>query len=276
MYSANPTQNTERIVNYYNMGSTGVPYCNGDGLIHDIWPFSNTNFTNALNTRMAVATPCSLNVVDQRIPGDSIRSTITVTLLSNLPAGNYKLRVMALEGRIIYTTPPGSNGETVFEHVFRWAYPNTTGIDAPTTAGIYNYTYTYMRLSNWVDTSVYTIAFIQNDVNQEVINCARGAYSITGIKENQNEIPEAYSLSQNYPNPFNPSTYIKFNMPQDGFVTLKVYDILGNEIQTLVEGNHKAGSYNIYFNGSDLSSGVYFYRLTAGSFIETRKMTLVK
>ncbi len=90
MYSANPTQNTERIVNYYNMGASGVPYCNCDGLIQDIWPFSNTAFVNAMNTRLAITSLIGITVNDLRIAGDSIKSTISLNVVSNLPSGNYK------------------------------------------------------------------------------------------------------------------------------------------------------------------------------------------
>lgn len=275
MYQANPTQNTERIVNYYHMNQTGVPYCNADGVIQDIWPFSNTNFTNALNTRLAILTPVTINVNDERIAGDSIRSTITLNLLSNLPSGDYKLRVMALERVVIYTSPPGSNGETHFEHVFRRAYPNTTGVSIQTTAGTFQYIYTYKRESAWIDTSVYTIAFVQNDVNKEVMNVAKGTYTPLGISQNY-EVPEKFSLSQNYPNPFNPRTLIKFTLPEEGSVTLKVYNMVGAEVETLVEGAHKAGEYKIYFDGSDFSSGVYFYTLKTDKFTATRKMILIK
>ncbi len=92
------------------------------------------------------------------------------------------------------------------------------------------------------------------------------------------ELTEAYSysLSQNYPNPFNPSTNIKFQISEIGFVSLKVYDILGNEIATLVSKEKPAGSYEVEFNVTNLPSGVYFYRLIAGSYIQTKKMLMLK
>jgi hypothetical protein len=276
MYSANPTQNTERIVNYYNMGATGVPYCNCDGIIQDIWPFSTSAFTNAMNTRLAVPTPVGITVVDTRIPGDSIRSIITVNLVSNLPSGNYKLRVMAIEKKIVYTSPPGTNGETVFHQVFRWAYPNTTGVNAPTTTGTYQFIYKYKRLSTWVDTSVYTVAFVQNDNNKEVMNSGIGHYIATGISGNENLIPDKYYLSQNYPNPFNPVTTIKCGIAKTGNATLKVFDVLGNEVAVLLNGNVLAGNYELSFNGSSLASGTYFYKLTAGDFTEIKKMLMIK
>ena len=91
-----------------------------------------------------------------------------------------------------------------------------------------------------------------------------------------NSIPTVYDLFQNYPNPFNPSTLIKYNIPKAGHVTLKIYGILGNEIRTLVNGEKPAGSYNVEFNGSNLASGIYFYRLEAEDFVSVKKMILLK
>ncbi|MCW9097191.1 MAG: T9SS type A sorting domain-containing protein [Ignavibacteriaceae bacterium] len=85
-----------------------------------------------------------------------------------------------------------------------------------------------------------------------------------------------YTLKQNYPNPFNPSTKIAFSIPSSSFVSLKVFDILGDEINTLVNRELTQGSYEVQFNGTDLPSGVYFYNLTAGDFSKTMKMNLLK
>ncbi|MDX2127838.1 MAG: alpha-amylase family glycosyl hydrolase [Chloroherpetonaceae bacterium] len=89
-------------------------------------------------------------------------------------------------------------------------------------------------------------------------------------------IPRAFALEQNYPNPFNPSTSIRYSIPTAGEVSLKVFDILGREISTLATGRHDAGTFQVNFNAASLSTGVYFYRLTSGSFSQTRKMLLVK
>ena len=92
--------------------------------------------------------------------------------------------------------------------------------------------------------------------------------------------PKSFKLNQNFPNPFNPSTTIRFELPLSGLVTLKIYDVLGNEVTTLVNEEKPAGEYEIDFNTSTInhhpSSGVYFYQLKAGSFIKTKKMILIK
>ncbi len=97
-----------------------------------------------------------------------------------------------------------------------------------------------------------------------------------GIKIQGTEIPKEYSLDQNYPNPFNPVTRIKFALPASGYVSLKLYDILGNEVRVLDNSYRQAGYYEAEFDGSNLASGVYFYKLEAKDFVSVRKMILVK
>jgi hypothetical protein len=94
--------------------------------------------------------------------------------------------------------------------------------------------------------------------------------------ENEFNLVVGFELLQNYPNPFNPTTTIKFQIPEISFVTIKVYDVLGNEIETLVNEERTAGSYEVEFNKIVLPSGIYFYRLQAASFVETKKMVLIK
>jgi len=88
--------------------------------------------------------------------------------------------------------------------------------------------------------------------------------------------PFSYSLVQNYPNPFNPTTIISYQLPNAIFVTIKVFDVLGNEITTLLQEIKPVGVHEVNFNGSDLSSGIYLYRIDAGSFHQSRKMMLIK
>jgi hypothetical protein len=99
--------------------------------------------------------------------------------------------------------------------------------------------------------------------------------SVTGAKE-MNQVPGSYALSQNYPNPFNPSTNIRIELPQAGHAILKVYSVLGQEVVTLLDDNKPAGSYTFLFDARALASGVYFYRLQIGSFVDTKKLLLLR
>jgi hypothetical protein len=99
--------------------------------------------------------------------------------------------------------------------------------------------------------------------------------------EDSNEINDVnasitYNLEQNYPNPFNPNTLIKYSVAKDGFVNVSIFNLLGEKVATLVNNNMKAGSYEVNFDASFLSSGIYFYSIDAGDFKAVRKMVLMK
>jgi Secretion system C-terminal sorting domain len=102
-----------------------------------------------------------------------------------------------------------------------------------------------------------------------------GAFKYSSIVT-VNSLPTKFELSQNYPNPFNPVTTIRYSIPKAENVTLKVYDELGKEVSTLVNENKEAGNYKVTFNGAELTSGIYYYRITAGDFTEVKKLMLLK
>ena len=100
---------------------------------------------------------------------------------------------------------------------------------------------------------------------------------VSDVEENENQaVTSSFLLEQNYPNPFNPNTKIKYSIQQSSDVIIKIFDILGNEITTLVNEEKPSGSYEVEFNATSLPSGIYFYQLLAGSFVETKKMILMK
>jgi hypothetical protein len=104
----------------------------------------------------------------------------------------------------------------------------------------------------------------------------RPLFNITSTEDEPLTLPNDYKLFQNYPNPFNPNTNIGFQIAGSGYITLKIYDVLGNEVETLVDDYKSAGKYEIELHAADLPTGVYFYRLTAGNFSETKKLLLMK
>ena len=100
--------------------------------------------------------------------------------------------------------------------------------------------------------------------------------SVTSTGDGIKTTVDDFELSQNYPNPFNPATNIRFTIPESDFVTIKIYNAIGEEVQTLVNTNFAAGTHTLQFNGSNLASGLYFYRIQAGSFVQVKKMMLLK
>ena len=98
----------------------------------------------------------------------------------------------------------------------------------------------------------------------------------TSVYQILNEVPQRYALDQNYPNPFNPATTISYSIPNAARVTLKIYNLLGQEVETLVDLQQNAGSYKVVFDASRLATGVYFYRLKADNFVSVKKMLLLK
>ncbi|HEX9252189.1 MAG TPA: T9SS type A sorting domain-containing protein [Ignavibacteriaceae bacterium] len=192
MYLYNPTQATDRR-SYY--GVNAVPHVIMDGVVDPSYPYSDpTSLPGAFNPRKKVGTPIAMSVTDTRISnGDSVRADITVQVLSPLNPGSYYLRVHAVERHIKYATAPGTNGEKDFYDVFRKAYPNSLGTSVPTGVGTYNYTITYaIDKAVWVDSMIYTAAFVQNDQTKEVLNSAKGRNEVLEnmIVNNQNTIIE--------------------------------------------------------------------------------------
>ena len=115
--------------------------------------------------------------------------------------------------------------------------------------------------------------------NIELVNSDDNSIEgVTGKLTNESitNIPAEFALGQNYPNPFNPSTTINYDLPSSNFVTLKIYDLVGKEVATLVNEKLDAGRYSATFNGANLASGMYFYKLAAGQFTFVRKMVLIK
>lgn len=172
MYLYNPQQQTDRRTYY---GINAVPSVIMDGVVRPEYPYTLPNsLPDAFNSRKTKGTPINLSVTNTRIPGDTIRADITLTISSNLPAGQYFMRVHAIERVVRYATPPGTNGEKDFYDVFRRAYPNSQGTQIPTTAGTYNYTIKYpLDLQVWVDSLIYTAVFVQNDATKEILNAAK-------------------------------------------------------------------------------------------------------
>ena len=118
--------------------------------------------------------------------------------------------------------------------------------------------------------------FVTGNREGKIICFSGGPLGTVSIKPINNVIPDKFTLAQNYPNPFNPTTKIKFDLPNIAKVKLTVYDILGREVSILINSELGPGQYEVTFNGNNFSSGVYFYRIEAGDYVDVKKMLLVK
>ncbi|OGU78796.1 MAG: hypothetical protein A2W11_03155 [Ignavibacteria bacterium RBG_16_35_7] len=114
------------------------------------------------------------------------------------------------------------------------------------------------------------------DTANSVFQALRWFDIVLGVNGTGGSVPTDFALEQNYPNPFNPATTIKFSIPQSSRVTLKIYDILGREVSTLVNEVRNAGNYEVNFNASGFASGMYIYTITAGDYRASKKMMLLK
>ncbi len=219
----------------------------------------------------------------------TITANIVSTALTNL-TGNYYIMMVLTEDNLVYSQTgnsgcPGS-GAFVHKYVVKGLINGATGTLLATTDnwtsgnGVttpLNYTFP----AGVVDANCNLNVFVyqqgadpgaSSPIQQSMFVPATGP---TGIINN-NTTATQFSLSQNYPNPFNPTTNIHFSLPKDGNASLKIYDILGNEVATYVDGFMKSGTYNAEVDASNWASGIYFYTLRSGNFVETKKLSLVK
>ena len=137
----------------------------------------------------------------------------------------------------------------------------------------------HLIIPNWENLITQPVLILVDSGNDGTIDDTLEILNqITSVDDDQGSMltPDSYNLAQNYPNPFNPTTKISWQTPVGSHQTLKIYDVLGNEVATLVDEFREAGRYEITFDASNLASGIYFYRLNAGSFVETKKMILIK
>ncbi|MBS1515071.1 MAG: T9SS type A sorting domain-containing protein [Bacteroidetes bacterium] len=154
-------------------------------------------------------------------------------------------------------------------------YGSSGGVICRTLNGGVNWTIQTTEIGN----KYYDISFVNQNLGwasgNSIISSTQNG-GLVSVSQISSEIPEHFSLKQNFPNPFNPVTSIKFDVKKSDFVSLKVYNMQGSEIKSLVNENMNAGTYEISFNAESLPSGVYFYTLQASDFKETKKMMLVK
>jgi len=456
MYLLNPIESDFR-KNYYYTNS--VPYTLLNGKQRLQLPYAYDSLINAnFSKARKYGSPVSINVIDSNLSEDSVKVKVNLNILYSLKPAVYRLRIAVVERKVTYSEPPGTNGVKVFYDVFRKFIPDTNGYTINYNQGTYQFEIGYHKENYWNDSLIYTVAFLQEDFNREVLNSGKSktlilndnfekvnnitfksnldnktginyfnatlmnqdnfsdsngapwyelfeyefpplnwtvkntdrllsfeavtpynGISFGGIKcirmpfydysnigerdtllspliynisiydtlqfdyayarymgnfidslkveistdggttfqtifnKGGNQLATAqsttlsfaptslkdwktfkyplqmllnndfskgkptFTLNQNYPNPFNPKTYITFQVFRESYITLKIYDIRGREIITLLSDKKNPGDYTVEFDPQDLTSGVYFFRMSSSdNHSETRKMIYIK
>jgi hypothetical protein len=258
-------------------------------------PLSRSLWVSTANSQSMLPPNVKIEVTNQTLNLDTrtISATINATALQNLTE-TYNIYYVITENNLVrpqnfYSAcgTAGVHNDYVHSHVSRALVNGTQGELLTSTPWNQNTVLT-KQLSYVVPSEIdlanmdlkiiiYKVGtpYATNAAVQNGMSIPRSQMVLTGVG-NSELVATKYSLEQNYPNPFNPTTNIRFTVPKAGHATLKIFDISGKEVATYLDGYIKAGIYNAPFDGSQLNSGVYFYRLTAGNFVETKKMMLVK
>lgn len=203
-YVQNPVPQDARRRYYF---TASVPTTLADGKITVSVPYGDSvNLYRPYFSRLEKGTPVTMSVTDERIGGDSIRTTVNVNIISAMRPGDYRLRLCAVE-RLVVDSLENFFNNPFFYDVFREMYPDTNGIFINTAPGTYQYEYTYYRAPGWVDSMIYTAAFIQDDKTKEVYNCAKGRNIVL------NEIKQISTIRPGKTDPLNVSYQYKGSLP---------------------------------------------------------------
>jgi hypothetical protein len=282
-FSAYPTGVFDRT---NHPGNNGNPY---PYVTYTMWSsYAQTRMTNSPTTIIDLSeVSSSYNPVTREVS-----LTVSATALQTI-TDQYKIVYVLTEDNVVYPQnfyaqcgTAGYHNDYVHEFIARSVLNSPSGEDVNSgtwnSNQIINKTITSTLDAEWVpgNCNINVIVYKENATGLFLSEVGQGMKKsmseLVGVFPIGGEVPQTYSLEQNYPNPFNPVTNIKFSVPRDGDVTLKIYNSAGMLISTQAEGFFKAGYYNADFNASNLASGVYFYTLSAADFVDTKKMVLVK
>jgi hypothetical protein len=255
--------------NYYNP-IQATPRGFFDGIIQG----SSSGWAATLDNLVTTESPLKINISGSRNTNQFFLNA-EVTRTGSVTDNDLVIHFVVVED-LYYA---GNNGISDHKHVMRKMFPTPNGqtfsINLNETKDVEQ---TIDIDPPWDADSLNVVVFVQSSGSKTVYQSETINYNdltTTGVG-NENSLPKEFSLQQNYPNPFNPSTSIKFTIPESGFTTLKVYNILGNEVTTLISEELTQGSFSVKFDASELPSGVYLYTLTSNNFNETKKMLLLK
>jgi thiol-disulfide isomerase/thioredoxin len=268
-YLANTSESQTRN-NYYSNKYAPNGYVDGTDV-----SYTYSSWPALLQTRKDAKSSITISVSGSGGSNNTVRFFVKIKSDgSSIPAGQLILHCAVVESDLYYT---GTNGDPVHHYVMRKMMPDAAGEQFTLTL---NEEKTFTKTINWgnwkIDKSAF-VAFVQNNTSKEILQAVKyDVIQITDVDENEEGMPTNYTLSQNYPNPFNPSTKIKFGLPETAFTKVSIYDVLGREVKTLINSEMAAGYHEVDFDASNLSSGIYFYRITANKYSSIKKMLLIK
>ena len=267
---ANTTEPNARNT-YYN-GPSSTPNTFFDGVNQGR---TYSSFSTNLESRMAVSTPLNIDLTGTK-SGQTISVTASVSQTENIVQNDLVIHMVVVEN-VSYV---GRNGVSPQNFVMRKMITPIAGDPLIMDEGLSKLVTRSATLTNITSiNNVGVVVFVQSVSTKEVYQSEYIPYStLTDVEQNEPLTPLDVALQQNYPNPFNPSTSISFSLPRVMRVSLKVFDLLGNEVAILVNQTLGSGQYTFQFNAAEfyLSSGVYFYRLESGGKAFVRKMTVLQ
>lgn len=272
--NANPADAAARN-NYYGPFSS-TPRAFFDG---ETQSGSYSTWASKLNSLTATKTPVQINLSGTK-SGADVELKADITMEQMVTGGDFVIHFIVVED-VNYT---GVNGISNHTHVMRKMITGGNGESLPVTNN--QEVSKLITLSDgWQTSNLAFVVFVQSAGSKDVYQSEIISYSdltITSL-EAKSTVPSEFKLEQNYPNPFNPNTTITYTIPvvnafdaSGANVSLKVFNVLGNEIATLVNESKSPGFYSVNFDATGLPSGIYFYRLQVGNFSEVRKMTILK
>jgi hypothetical protein len=281
MYLANTPPVQTRIAYYSGGGSTYAPRGYIDGFVDGTSAYST--WPGAIEGRFIDPSPVSITITGSR-NGSILNLNAAIYADRAVNSATWRVHWAVVESGI--SAPQNSpSGYVPFIHDFalRDMYPDANGSTISISQGqTVNIARTITLNASWVANKCRVIVFIQNNTDKKVQNVEyKDVSTITSVGDPVNGVPTVFAISQNYPNPFNPSTAFDYAVSKQSFVSIKVYNLLGQEVKTLVSEEKSVGVFRAEWDGTNNSgvvvpSGMYLYKMIAGEFSETKKMVLLR
>jgi hypothetical protein len=281
IYLSNATHVQGRVQFYSGGGSTFAPRAYIDGFVDG--GSSYTSWPGAIESRFLDPAPISITLTGSR-NGSTLNLNAAINADRVVNSSSWRVHWAVVEsGLSVPQNSPSGYVPFVHEYAHRSMYPDHNGTAITISQGqTVNMPQAITLNNEWIANKCRVIVFIQNTTDKKIQNVEYvDVPMLTSVGEPVHGVPTIFEVSQNYPNPFNPSTKIDYAVSKQSFVTLKVYNMLGQEVRTLVSGEQNVGVHTEIWDGIDnwgsaVPSGIYFYTMTAENFSQTRKMIFLK